>query len=64
MPTFNFDNIWVKQLDDGWLEIFDGDEKLATAWCLRSTAIFINNYKANKIRDLYSYMEEQVLSTT
>jgi hypothetical protein len=54
MSPPDFDNIHVKQLDDGWLEIFDGDEKLATAWCLRSVATFINNYKKNKMKKFYT----------
>ena len=52
MSKLIFDNIHVKQLDDGWLRIFDGNEGLATAYDLRSVAIFINNYKAKRIKEL------------
>jgi hypothetical protein len=48
----NFNNIHVEEADDGWLHIYDRDKKLATAWDLRSSSVFINNHKKNTIRRL------------
>lgn len=47
-------DIWVKELDDGWLQIYDGREVIATAWNLWSVRVFVDNYKANKIKRFYA----------
>ena len=40
-------NIWIKELDDGWLQVRDGRKIIATAWDLWSVRVFVQNYKDN-----------------